>query len=167
MAVQTQSLSSLTTMQGVSSAAFANLVSRCIPVAERKDGVHAIGTVHRLKDYKFEQYPKALEHYWSAYRSDSSTSRYAPETFVEGVRRARAHLAISGHAHESVEMIAKCLLHLAERSGLRKPVQIRTRLHRYIERNLASNSNLLKAYQRCIYLYLFLLASAERGAVGS
>ncbi|WP_447764703.1 UvrD-helicase domain-containing protein [Pseudomonas reinekei] len=135
--------------------AFANLVSRCLPVAERKDGVHAIGAVHRLKDYKIEQYPKALEHYWSAYRSDASTSRYAPKTFVEGVHRARAHLAISGHAHESVEMIAKCLLHLAERTGLRKPVQIRTRLHRYIERSLASNTNLLKAYQRCIYLYLF------------
>jgi len=69
-----------------------------------------------------EQHPKALEHYWSAYRSDASSSRYAPKTFVEGVRRARAHLAISGHAHESVEMIANCLLHLAERTGLRKPV---------------------------------------------
>ena len=131
--------------------AFAKLVSQCLPVAERKDGVHAIGAVHRLKDYKIDQYPKALEHYWSAYRSDADTSRYAPNTLVEGVRRARAHLSISGHAHESVEMIAKCLLHLAERAGLRKPVQIRTRLHRYIERSLASNTNLLKAYQRCIY----------------
>lgn len=135
--------------------AFAKLVSRCLPVTERKDGVHAIGAVHRLKDYKVEQYPKALEHYWRAYRPDASTSIYAPKTFVEGVRRARAHLVMSGRAHESVEMIARCLLQLAERMGFRKPVQIRTRLHRYIERSLAHNSSLLKAYNRCIYLYLF------------
>ncbi|WP_200625891.1 UvrD-helicase domain-containing protein [Pseudomonas sp. LAM2023] len=135
--------------------AFARLVSRCLPVAERKDGVHAVGAVHRLKRYNDDQFPKALEHYWSAYRSDANSSTYAPKTFVEGIRRARAHLAISGHAYESVEMIAKCLLHLAERSGLRKPVQIRTRLHRYIERSLASNAKLMKAYQRGIYLYLF------------
>jgi len=135
--------------------AFARLVSRCLPVAERKDGVHAVGAVHRLKRYNDDQFPKALEHYWSAYRSDANSSTSAPKTFVEGIRRARAHLAISGHAYESVEMIAKCLLHLAERSGLRKPVQIRTRLHRYIERSLASNAKLLKAYQRGIYLYLF------------
>lgn len=135
--------------------AFARLVSRCLPVAERKDGVHAVGAVHRLKRYNDDQFPKALEHYWSAYRSDANSSTYAPKTFVEGIRRARAHLAISGHAYESVEMIAKCLLHLAERTGLRKPVQIRTRLHRYIERSLASNAKLMKAYQRGIYLYLF------------
>jgi len=52
-------------------------------------------------------------------------------------------------------MIAKCLLHLAERAGLRRPVQIRTRLHRFIERGLALNTTLLEAYQRGIYLYLF------------
>jgi superfamily I DNA/RNA helicase len=135
--------------------AFAHLVSRCLPVSERKDGVHAIGAVHRLKNYKEDQFPKALEHYWSAYRSDANSSRYTPKTFVEGIRRARAHLAVSGHAHESVEMIAKCFLHLAERAGLRRPVQIRTRLHRFIERSLALNTTLLKAYQRGIYLYLF------------
>jgi len=135
--------------------AFAQLVSRCLPVSDRKDGAHAIGAVHRLKNYKEEQFPKALEHYWSAYRSDANSSRYTPKTFVEGIRRARAHLAVSGHAHESVEMIAKCLLHLAERAGLRRPVQIRTRLHRFIERGLALNTTLLKAYQRGIYLYLF------------
>ncbi|KPZ27231.1 UvrD-helicase domain-containing protein [Pseudomonas coronafaciens] len=135
--------------------AFAQLVSRCLPVSDRKDGVHAIGAVHRLKNYKAEQFPKALEHYWSAYRSDANSSRYTPKTFVEGIRRARAHLAVSGHAHESVEMIAKCLLHLAERAGLRRPVQIRTRLHRFIERGLALNTTLLEAYQRGIYLYLF------------
>ncbi len=135
--------------------AYARLVSRCLPVAERKDGVHALGSVHRLKNYKDEQFPKALEHYWSDYRSDANSSRYAPKTFIEGIRRARAHLAISGHAHESVEMIARCLLHLAERTGLRKPVKIRARLHRYIERSLAANVKLLKAYQRGIYLYLF------------
>ncbi len=135
--------------------AFAQLVSRCLSVSDRKDGVHAIGAVHRLKNYKAEQFPKALEHYWSAYRSDANSSRYTPKTFVEGIRRARAHLAVSGHAHESVEMIAKCLLHLAERAGLRRPVQIRTRLHRFIERSLALNTTLLGAYQRGIYLYLF------------
>lgn len=37
----------------------------------------------------------------------------------------------------------------------REPVQIRTRLHRYIERSLAANTKLLKAYQQGIYLYLF------------
>nr|WP_232965758.1 UvrD-helicase domain-containing protein [Pseudomonas palleroniana] len=135
--------------------AFAQLVSQCLPASDRNDGVHAIGAVHRLKNYKEEQFPKALEHYWSAYRSDANSSRYTPKTFVEGIRRARAHLAISGHAHESVEMIAKCLLQLAERAGLRRPVQIRTRLHRFIERGLALNTTLLEAYQRGIYLYLF------------
>ncbi|MCO7611465.1 UvrD-helicase domain-containing protein [Pseudomonas chlororaphis] len=135
--------------------AFAQLVSRCLPVSDRKDGVHAIGAVHRLKNYKAEQFPKALEHYWSAYRSDANSSRYTPKTFLEGIRRARAHLAVSGHAHESVEMIAKCLLQLAERAGLRRPVQIRTRLHRFIQRGLALNTTLLEAYQRGIYLYLF------------
>lgn len=135
--------------------AFGELVSRCLPVAEREHGVHAVGAVHRLREFKEEHFPKALVHYWSEYRSEANSSRYAPKTFVEGVRRARAHLAISGHAHESVEMIAKCLLHLAERAGLRKPVKIRARLHRYIERSLAGNANLLNAYQRGIYLYLF------------
>lgn len=135
--------------------AFAELVSRHVPITQRKDGVHALGAVHRLRKYKDNQFPKALEHYWSAYRSDANGSTYAPKTFIDGVRRARAHLAISGHAHESVEMIARCLLHLAERAGLRKPVQIRTTLHRYIERSLATNAKLLKAYQRGIYLYLF------------
>lgn len=115
--------------------AFAQLVSRHLPVSERKDGVHAIGAVHRLKNYKEDQFPKALEHYWSAYRSDANSSRYTPKTFVEGIRRARAHLA--------------------ERAGLRRPVQIRTRLHRFIERSLALNTTLLEAYQRGIYLYLF------------
>lgn len=135
--------------------AFAELVSRCLSVAERENGVHAVGAVHRLRDFKEEHFPKSLEHYWSDYRSEANSSSYSPKTFVEGVRRARAHLAISGQAHESVEMIAKCLLHLAERAGLRKPVKIRDRLHRYIERSLAGNAKLLNAYQRGIYLYLF------------
>ena len=51
---------------------FGKLVLKHLPTETRKAGVFAVGAVHRLENYKANQYPKALEHYWPSYRSDTT-----------------------------------------------------------------------------------------------
>lgn len=137
-------------------AAYGELVMKHLPTnQERKHGVHAIGAVHRLKDGKEQHYPKALVHYWDSYRSDLTATTFKPTKFVEEVHLARAHLATTGNGHESVEMVATCLLQLADYGDFEKPLQPRGKRHRFIEQALSYQPKLLALYRRFVYRYLF------------
>ncbi|MCE5983741.1 hypothetical protein [Pseudomonas sp. LF19] len=70
---------------------FGKLVLKHLPTETRKAGVFAVGAVHRLENFKANQYPKALEHYWPSYRSDTTKTSFKPRTFAEGAHIARRY----------------------------------------------------------------------------
>ncbi len=135
---------------------FGKLVLKHLPAEIRKSGVFAIGAVHRLENYKESQYPKALEHYWPSYRSDTTKTSFKPRTFAEGAHIARRYAMREPTASSAVELLASCLANLAALAFPGNQVQLKARKQALIEQKLASKPEAFARYRECLQQILFV-----------
>ena len=119
---------------------FGKLVLKHLPKETRKAGVFAVGAVHRLENFKQNQYPKALEHYWPSYRSDTTKTSFKPRSFAEGAHIARRYVMREPTASSAVELLASCLANLGELAYPNSSVQLRGRHKASIEEKLANQA---------------------------
>lgn len=135
---------------------FAKLVLKHLPTETRKSGVFAVGAVHRLENFKANQYPKALEHYWPSYRSDTTKTSFKPRTFAEGAHIARRYAMREPTAASAVELLAYCLANLSVLAFPNSLVQLRGRHHASVEEKLTTKPEAFARYRECIQQILFV-----------
>lgn len=134
---------------------FGRLVLKHLPSETRKAGVFALGAVHRLENFKQNQYPKALEHYWPSYRSDTTKTSFKPRTFAEGAHIARRYAMQEPTASSAVELLASCLANLGELAYPNSPVQLRSRDKAAVENKLVAKPESFALYRECLQQLLF------------
>ena len=135
---------------------FGKLVLKHLPKETRKAGVFAVGAVHRLENFKQNQYPKALEHYWPSYRSDTTKTSFKPRSFAEGAHIARRYVMREPTASSAVELLASCLANLGELAYPNSSVQLRGRHKASIEEKLATKPEAFALYRECLQQMLFV-----------
>lgn len=135
---------------------FGKLVLKHLPADTRKAGVFAVGAVHRLENFKANQYPKALEHYWPAYRSDTTKSSFKPRTFAEGAHIARRYAMKEPTAYSAVELLASCLINLGELAFPNSSVRLRGRHKTSVEEKLTTRIKTFAQYRECLQQILFV-----------
>lgn len=135
---------------------FGKLVLKHLPAESRKAGVFAVGAVHRLENYKANQYPKALEHYWPSYRSDTTKTSFKPRTFAEGAHIARRHAMREPTAASAVELLAWCLVNLGTLAFPGSLVKLKGRHQAAVEEKLTAKPQALAQYRECLQLILFV-----------
>jgi DNA helicase-2/ATP-dependent DNA helicase PcrA len=136
--------------------AYGRLVVRYLPADARKSGVFAVGAVHRLENFKENQYPKALEHYWALYQSEVSKASFKPRTFAEGAHIARRYVAREPTAATGVELVASCLVNLATLTFPAAALPAKIRRHQMIEQALATRPEAAALYRECLQQLLFV-----------
>ncbi|EKT4482681.1 UvrD-helicase domain-containing protein [Pseudomonas putida] len=134
---------------------FGKLVLEHLPAESRKAGVFAVGAVHRLENFKANQYPKALEHYWPSYRSDTTKTSFKPRTFAEGAHVARRTAMREATAAPAVELLASCLINLGTLAFPDSLMQLRGRHHSAVEEKLTAKPQAFAQYRECLQLILF------------
>ncbi|EFW84426.1 UvrD/REP helicase [Pseudomonas savastanoi pv. glycinea] len=134
---------------------FGKLVLEHLPAEFRKAGVFAIGAVHRLENFKANQYPKALEHYWPSYRSDTTKTSFKPRTFAEGACVAKRTAMREATAASAVELLALCLINLGTLAFPGSLMQLKGRHHAAVEEKLTAKPQALAQYRECLQLILF------------
>lgn len=134
---------------------FGKLVLEHLPAESCKAGVFAIGAVHRLENFKANQYPKALEHYWPSYRSDSTKTSFKPRTFAEGACVAKHTAMREATAASAVELLALCLINLGSLAFPGSLMQLKGRHHAAVEEKLTAKPQALAQYRECLQLILF------------
>ncbi len=134
---------------------FGKLVLKHLPKETRKAGVFAIGAVHRLENYKANQYPKALEHYWPSYRSDTTKTSFKPRTFAEGAHIARRYAMREPTASSSVEMLVSCLTNLGA-LAFPNQTQMRSRYQASVVEKLTTKPEAFALYRKCLQQILFV-----------
>ncbi|WP_223434172.1 MULTISPECIES: UvrD-helicase domain-containing protein [unclassified Pseudomonas] len=135
--------------------AYGRLVVEHLPADALKSGVFAIGAVHRLENFKENQYPKALAHYWAPYQSEVSKTSFKPRTFVEGVHIARRYVAREPTAASGVELLASCLANLAVLAFPATVLPVKNRRHQMIEQGLFTKPDVAALYRECLQQLLF------------
>lgn len=135
---------------------FGKLVLKHLPTKTRMAGVFAVGAVHRLENFKANQYPKALEHYWPSYRSDTTKTSFKPRTFAEGAHIARRYAMREPTAASAVELLASSLANLGVLAFPNSLVQLRGRHHASIEEKLTTKPEAFAQYRECIQQILFV-----------
>lgn len=135
---------------------YGKLVLKHLPAETRKAGVYAIGAVHRLENYKANQYPKALEHYWPTYRSDTTKTSFKPRTFAEGAHIARRYAMRDPTASSSVELLASCLANLGLLAFPGSQVQLRSRYQASVVQKLTTKPKAFAWYRECLQQILFV-----------
>ena len=135
---------------------FGRLVLRHLPADIREKGVFAIGAVHRLENFKPNQYPKALEHYWPSYRSDTTKTSFKPRTFAEGAHVARRYAMKEPTANSAVALLASCLINLGELAFPRSLVQLRGRHQAAVHEKFTTKSDAFAQYRECLQQILFV-----------
>jgi len=135
---------------------FGKLVLKHLPAEAREAGVFAIGAVHRLENFKSNQYPKALEHYWPSYRSDTTKTSFKPRTFAEGAHIARHYAMQEPTASSAVELLASCLANLGKLAFPGSLMQLRSRYHKSMEERLTNNPEACARYRECLHQILFV-----------
>lgn len=135
---------------------FGKLVLKHLPTETRKAGVFAVGAVHRLENFKQNQYPKALEHYWPSYRSDTTKTSFKPRTFAEGAHIARRSAMREPTASSAVELLTSCLASLGELAFPNSSVQLRGRHKASVEEKLATKPEAFARYRECLQQILFV-----------
>ncbi|GAB3215186.1 UvrD-helicase domain-containing protein [Pseudaeromonas pectinilytica] len=135
---------------------FGKLVMKHLPKETRQAGVFAVGAVHRLENFKQNQYPKALEHYWPSYRSDTTKTSFKPRSFAEGAHIARRYVMREPTASSAVELLASCLANLGELAYPNSSVQLRGRHKASIEEKLATKPEAFALYRECLQQMLFV-----------
>ncbi|MRK21942.1 UvrD-helicase domain-containing protein [Pseudomonas sp. JG-B] len=135
---------------------FGKLVLKHLPTETRKGGVFAVGAVHRLENFKANQYPKALEHYWPSYRSDTTKTSFKPRTFAEGAHIARRYAMREPTASSAVELLASCLANLALLAFPDKQVQSGARHQALVEQKLTAKPEAFARYRECLQQILFV-----------
>ncbi|MBX8488687.1 UvrD-helicase domain-containing protein [Pseudomonas cichorii] len=141
---------------------FGKLVLKHLPTEGLKAGVFAVGAVHRLENYKANQYPKALEHYWPSYRSDTTKTSFKPRTFAEGAHVARRYAMREPTASSAVELLASCLINLGVLAFPRSLVQIKGRHQASLEEKLTAKPQALAQYRDCLQQMLFVPSEVTR-----
>jgi DNA helicase-2/ATP-dependent DNA helicase PcrA len=141
---------------------FGKLVLEHLPTEIRMAGVFALGAVHRLDGFKENQYPKALEHYWSSYRSDTTKTSFKPRTFAEGAHIARRHAMQEPTASSAVELLASCLTNLGALAFPKSLVQLRGRHQTSVEEKLANKPQAIAGYRECLQQILFAPAQVTQ-----
>ncbi len=136
--------------------AFGKLVLKHLPAKTRRSGVFAVGAVHRLENYKQNQYPKALEHYWPSYRSDTTKASFKPRTFAEGAHIARRYAMREPTASSAVELLASCLANLGVLAFPGSQVQLRGRYQASVEEKLTTKPEAFARYRDCLQQILFV-----------
>ncbi|EMB9880703.1 UvrD-helicase domain-containing protein [Pseudomonas aeruginosa] len=136
--------------------AFGKLVLKHLPAETRRSGVFAVGAVHRLENYKQNQYPKALEHYWPSYRSDTTKASFKPRTFAEGAHIARRYAMREPTASSAVELLASCLANLGVLAFPGSQVQLRGRYQASVEEKLTTKPEAFARYRDCLQQILFV-----------
>jgi hypothetical protein len=135
---------------------FGKLVLKHLPEQTRKAGVFAVGAVHRLDSFKPNQYPKALEHYWPSYRSDTTKTSFRPRTFAEGAHIARRHAMQEPTAARAVELLASCLINLGELAFPSSLVRLKGRHQAALQERLAIKPKAYAYYRKCLQHILFV-----------
>ncbi|MBB1607021.1 MULTISPECIES: UvrD-helicase domain-containing protein [unclassified Pseudomonas] len=135
---------------------FGKLVLKHLPAESRKAGVFAVGAVHRLENYKANQYPKALEHYWPSYRSDTTKTSFNPRTYAEGAHIARRYAMRESTASSAVELLASCLANLGSLAFPGSQVKLRGRYHASVEEKLKTKPDAFARYRECLQQILFV-----------
>lgn len=135
---------------------FGKLVLKHLPEQTRKAGVFAVGAVHRLDNFKPNQYPKALEHYWPSYRSDTTKTSFRPRTFAEGAHIARRQAMQEPTAARAVELLASCLINLGEVAFPSSLVRSKGRHQAALQERLAIKPKAYAYYRRCLQQILFV-----------
>ncbi|WP_122604147.1 UvrD-helicase domain-containing protein [Pseudomonas viridiflava] len=135
---------------------FGKLVLKHLPEDIREKGVFAVGAVHRLENFKPNQYPKALEHYWPSYRSDTTKTSFKPRTFAEGAHIARRYAMKEPTANSAVELLASCLINLGELAFPRSLVQIRGRHQAAVHEKFTTKHEAFAQYRDCLQQMLFV-----------
>jgi hypothetical protein len=135
---------------------FGKLVLKHLPTETRKEGVFAVGAVHRLENFKPNQYPKALEHYWPSYRSDTTKTSFKPRTFAEGAHIARRYAMREPTASSAVELLASCLANLGIRAFPGSQMQLRSRYQASVEEKLTTKPEACARYRECLQQILFV-----------
>lgn len=135
---------------------FGRLVLKHLPAETRKAGVFAVGAVHRLENYKTNQYPKALEHYWPSYRSDATKTSFKPRTFAEGAHIARRYAMREPTASSAVELLASCLANLGLLAFPGSQVQLRSRYQASVVEKLMTKPKAFAWYRECLQQILFV-----------
>lgn len=136
--------------------AFGKLVLKHLPAETRRSGVFDVGAVHRLENYKQNQYPKALEHYWPSYRSDTTKASFKPRTFAEGAHIARRYAMREPTASSAVELLASCLANLGVLAFPGSQVQLRGRYQASVEEKLTTKPEAFARYRDCLQQILFV-----------
>lgn len=143
---------------------FGKLVIKHLPAETRKAGVYAVGAVHRLDNYKENQYPKALEHYWPSYRSDTTKTSFKPRTFAEGAHIARRYAMREPTASSAVELLASCLANLGLLAFPGSQVQLRSRHQASVVEKLTTKPKAFALYRECLQQILFVASEpTEQG----
>lgn len=137
-------------------AEFGKLVLKHLPAEVRKAGVFAVGAVHRLENFKANQYPKALEHYWPSYRSDTTKTSFKPRTFAEGAHIARRYAMREPTASSAVELLASCLANLASLAFPSQQVKSSARQQFLVEQKLKAKPYAFSQYRECLQQILFV-----------
>lgn len=135
---------------------FGKLVRKHLPAESCKAGVFAVGAVHRLENYKANQYPKALEHYWPSYRSDTTKTSFKPRTFAEGAHIARRYAMREPTAASAVELLASCLVNLGTLAFPGSMVKLKGRHQAAVGEKLNAKPQALAHYRECLQLILFV-----------
>ncbi|WP_122669944.1 UvrD-helicase domain-containing protein [Pseudomonas viridiflava] len=134
---------------------FGKLALEHLPADAREAGVFALGAVHRLDSFKEKQYPKALEHYWPSYRSDTTKASFRPSTFAEGAHIARHYAAREATSSSAVEMLATCLMELGTLAFPTDQAHSKLRHRTLINQKLGSKPDAFSLYRECLQQILF------------
>ena len=135
---------------------FGKLVLKHLPTETRKAGVFAVGAVHRLENFKPNQYPKALEHYWPSYQSDTTKTSFKPRTFAEGAHIARRYAMREPTASSAVELLASCLANMGILAFPGSQMQLRSRYRASVEEKLTTKPEACARYRECLQQILFV-----------
>lgn len=135
---------------------FGKLVLKHLSTESRKAGVFAVGAVHRLDNFKANQYPKALEHYWPSYRSDTTKASFKPRTFAEGAHIARRYAMKEPTASSAVELLASCLANLGELAFPYSLAQLKGRRQAAVQEKLTTKPESFALYRECLRQILFV-----------
>lgn len=138
--------------------AYGRLILNHLPVSLQSSAfITAVGYTHKdiaPDDTDPTHYPKTVGHYWESYDRDASRSGYRPSTMIERVRLARRNVTKGETAHQSVEEIARALLHLVNLSNLSTKLKVGSRQHVQIQ-HLFSDEQDLARYQQLVVDLLF------------
>jgi DNA helicase-2/ATP-dependent DNA helicase PcrA len=127
------------------------------PDLRSKGIVTALGYTHKdvnSDDSNPAHYPKTVGHYWAGYDRKAGLTAYRPPTLIERVRQAKGNLVKGDTAHQSVEEIAKGLLHLVNLSNPATKIKMANRQHVQVQQ-LLTNLEDLTGYRQLVVELLF------------